>query len=233
VSEEKKEYPRPSLTADNVVVALRDRHLAVLFVRRARDPFQGMWAFPGGFVEPTETVAEAAVRELREETSLEGVRVEEIGCFSKPGRDPRGWVVTVAHLALVPADRMGEVRAGDDAASAAWLDLHIEPEGASFRLSHEGAAVQQLAFDHHDILAAAVKRLVDRVYDGLAVDLLPATFTLDAVNRACEAILGEPDLVQDYAELLLLTGRIEPAEGGLHRRSALVPTAPRMRDGGG
>ncbi len=219
MSEDKKEYPRPSLTADNVVVALRDGHLAVLFVRRARDPFQGMWAFPGGFVEPNETVAEAAVRELREETSLDRVNVEEIGCFSKPGRDPRGWVVTIAHLALVPIDRMAEVRAGDDAASAAWLDLHIESRGHSFTLSHEGAPVQKLAFDHGDILAAAVKRLAEHPFV-LAYDLLPPTFSLDALCVAVGALMGDPDLARNAVDVPVITSSLERVEGGLYRRPA-------------
>jgi 8-oxo-dGTP diphosphatase len=161
MSEDQTEYPKPSLTADVVVVTEGDAGaLRVLFIRRARDPFAGRWALPGGFVEPTETVAQAAARELHEETALTSVPVEELGCFSKPGRDPRGWVVTVAHLARVPAARMAEARAGDDAAAAAWLDLRIEPGGAGFSLSHEGAPVTELAFDHVDIMTAAVKRLV-------------------------------------------------------------------------
>jgi 8-oxo-dGTP diphosphatase len=160
MSDDKKEYPRPSLTADVVVIAPGDHGNRVLFVRRARNPFQGMWALPGGFVEPNETVAEAATRELREETSLTSVPVEELGCFSKPGRDPRGWVVTIAHLARIPADRMGEVKAADDAADAAWLDLRITPQG--FELSHAGQPVSALAFDHVDILARAVQRLTGK-----------------------------------------------------------------------
>ncbi len=160
---DKKSYPRPSLTADVVVVAPGEAGgLRVLMVRRARDPFAGMWALPGGFVEPNETVAEAAVRELREETSLSGVHVEEIGCFSKPGRDPRGWVVTIAHLARVPVDWLRDVKAGDDAAAAEWLDLLLEYEGQGFALARQGVPLtptRALAFDHAEILAAAVKRL--------------------------------------------------------------------------
>ena len=157
------DYPRPSLTADVVVVAPGDAgRLRVLFIRRGHAPFEGSWALPGGFVEPNETVAEAAVRELAEETSLTGVHVDELGCFSKPGRDPRGWVVSVAHLARVPAETMALARAGDDAASAAWLDLTLEP-GGGYTLAHEGrridVAAGGLAFDHADILAAAVRRL--------------------------------------------------------------------------
>jgi 8-oxo-dGTP diphosphatase len=191
MSEDKKEYPRPSLTADVVVTALgAERRLRVLFIQRARAPFEGAWALPGGFVEPTETVGEAAARELREETSLGGVRLEELGCFSRPGRDPRGWVVSVAHLALVPVDRLGEVRAGDDAAAAAWLDLTVEP-GGGFHVSHQGEPVTALAFDHHDIVAAAIKRLRDRVGE-LAFELCAQPFKLADARAAFEAILGEP-----------------------------------------
>ncbi len=194
---DKKEYPRPSLTADVVVAALEAPEgqapwLKVLFVERARDPYAGKWALPGGFVEPTETVGEAALRELREETSLEHVRVDEVGCFSKPGRDPRGWVVSVAHVALVPADRLGDARAGDDAAATAWLDLRVTSagrRGVAFTLSHQGREVTDLAFDHRDILTAALRLLVERVHT-VFFGLLPETFTLAQVHQAYRAILG-------------------------------------------
>ena len=201
MTDEKKEYPRPSLTADVVVVALGDdgghRHpgqagLRVLFVERAHDPFAGAWALPGGFVEPTETVGEAAARELREETSLTDVRLEELGCFSRPGRDPRGWVVTIAHLALVPVDRLGEVKAG----RRRRLGRVARSDGAAgggFVLApaHGRAPTTALAFDHGEIVARAVEQLRDRVGE-LAFDLLPQPFKLAAARRAFEAILGEP-----------------------------------------
>jgi len=156
---DKKDYPRPSLTADVVVVVEEGGGRRVLFIKRGHDPFEGMWALPGGFVEPDETVEEAAARELMEETSLAGVPVEQLRCFSRPGRDPRGWVVSVAHLAVVPAHRIADAKAGDDAADAAWLDLALLP-GGGFTLSHGGAKVEALAFDHREIVAAAVARLV-------------------------------------------------------------------------
>src|SRR4029079_18563589 len=77
---EEKEYPRPSLTADVVALLLDEGGLRVLFIRRGNEPFQGEWALPGGFCEPTETVAQAAARELTEETGVGDVRLEELGC---------------------------------------------------------------------------------------------------------------------------------------------------------
>src|SRR4029079_165914 len=112
--------------------------LRVLMIRRAREPFLGAWALPGGFVEPNESVGEAAARELLEETRLTNVEIEELGCCSKPGRDPRGWIVTIAHLAVVPPARVADIQAGDDAADAAWLDLEVSGAGDWFRLSHKG-----------------------------------------------------------------------------------------------
>jgi 8-oxo-dGTP diphosphatase len=224
MTDEKKEYPRPSLTADVVVMALGEtRGLRALFVRRARDPFQGMWALPGGFVEPTETVAEAAVRELREETSLDGVRVEEIGCFSRPGRDPRGWVVTIAHLALVPADRVRDVKAGDDAAAAEWLDLSVQGKSGAFTLSRQGEPLplaSALAFDHAEILAAAVKRLfLDATEHALC--LLPATFSLAELRVVGDAIGGNPSSVQERLPELPIR---ETAPGSrLYTRAGLPP----------
>jgi 8-oxo-dGTP diphosphatase len=226
---DKKEYPRPSLTADVVVVSLGEPSgLRVLFVRRAHDPFAGAWALPGGFVEPTETAGEAAARELAEETSLTDVRLEELGCFSKPGRDPRGWVVTIAHLALVPVDRLAEVKAGDDAADAAWLDLTVQP-GGGFELSRAGSAGIDLAFDHASIVARAVDQLRDHVGE-LAFDLLPQPFKLGAARRAFEAILGEPVDPLTF-ERVLRDGMVRavtlPARPGSGIDTRYVPTRVR------
>jgi 8-oxo-dGTP diphosphatase len=184
-----KVYPKPSLTADVVALILDAGGLRVLFIRRAHPPFEGCWALPGGFCEPTETVAEAARRELQEETGLASVPLEELGCFSKPGRDPRGWVVTVAHLAFLPADRAGEAKGADDAAEAAWLRLAIAPDGG-YRLFHDGAEVTALAFDHHDVIARAVARLRERPDRALA--LLAEPFTRADADRVFTAIAGAP-----------------------------------------
>ena len=142
------DYPMPSVAAD--VVLLRPAEAArapveVLLIERAKDPFRGRWALPGGFVEIDEDLLDAARRELREETGIETEpdRLVQLGAFGKPGRDPRGRVVSVVYLAHVC--RPGsEPTAGDDAARAKWFPLSDPPE---------------LAFDHAEILAAARKRL--------------------------------------------------------------------------
>lgn len=143
-----KHYPAPYLTAD---VVLLSQGTDVLLIRRKGHPFLGCWALPGGFVEPGESAAEGALRELREETNVTDVSEDdliEIGLFSKPGRDPRGWIVS--DVFLVPVEREKIVfRAGDDAADAAWITVRRNGETLVFP---EGV---RLAFDHADVLKKA------------------------------------------------------------------------------
>lgn len=128
-------YENPALTTDAVWIH-RGR---VLLVRRARPPFQGMWALPGGFVELMETVEETVVRELREETGLVGRPGPLVGVYSGPDRDPRKPTTTVAFLMR---GRPGRPSGGDDAAHAEWVPL---------------SSARPLAFDHERILRDAVR----------------------------------------------------------------------------
>ncbi|MGP8159273.1 MAG: NUDIX domain-containing protein [Thermoplasmata archaeon] len=128
-----RRYENPALTVDAVWI----RSGKVLLVRRGKPPFRGFWAFPGGFVELHETVEEALVRELREETGLSGHPVKIVGVYSGPDRDPRKPTATVAFLV---GGRVGKPVGHDDAASAAWVPLH---------------QARPMAFDHEQILADA------------------------------------------------------------------------------
>src|SRR4051794_27732108 len=137
------EYPRPSLTVD-IVIVTREAKQRVLLIRRKKPPFAGTWALPGGFVDADEPLAAAAERELREETGVEDVDLEQLAAFGDPGRDPRGWTVSVAFLARVAADTLAT--AADDAAEVGWHRLDKLPK--------------KLAFDHATILERARARLV-------------------------------------------------------------------------
>jgi 8-oxo-dGTP diphosphatase len=136
----------PSLTVDVVVVASLNDRPHVLLIRRGKPPFAGAWAIPGGFVEPFEPLEEAARRELWEETGLEPARLEQVYTFGDPGRDPRGWTISVAYLALLSEEAVAHKRplAGSDAGDVGWFDMDDLP---------------QLAFDHADILACAAAAL--------------------------------------------------------------------------
>lgn len=137
-----KERARPSVTVDVVIVAPRGGQLEVLLINRKKPPFEGCWAIPGGFVESDEPLESAARRELSEETGLESVRLEQLHTFGDPGRDPRGWTISVAHLALLDEQEAEawRPRAGSDAGAVGWFGLDHLPA---------------LAFDHADILGYA------------------------------------------------------------------------------
>jgi 8-oxo-dGTP diphosphatase len=136
----------PAVTVDIVTVAWMDGRWKVLLIRRGNPPFVGQWAIPGGFVEPNEPLEAAARRELWEETCVEPARLEQLRTFGDPGRDPRGWTISVAYLAVLGAEgaEVQHVRAGSDAGDAGWFPLDDLPP---------------LAFDHADILAYAARRL--------------------------------------------------------------------------
>src|SRR5262245_31520994 len=95
-------YPRPAVTVDLVAFALFGTDLRVLLIRRAKEPFTGHWALPGGFIDIDEPIEAAARRELREETGLDvNGPIELIGVFGDPGRDPRGRTISLAHATVV------------------------------------------------------------------------------------------------------------------------------------
>lgn len=120
-------YAKPSVTADMVIFARGSEaeHLEVLLIQRGRPPFRGQYALPGGFVNPDESVDDAAVRELKEETGVDCGCLEQLRTFSTPGRDPRRWVITCAYLALVEKSEIS-VKAGDDAKAAEWFSVKLK-----------------------------------------------------------------------------------------------------------
>jgi len=136
------EYPRPDVTVD-IVLVTRERKPRVLLIRRKHEPFAGMWALPGGFIDKDEAPQDAARRELAEETRVRVARLEQLRTFGEPGRDPRGWTISIVYVARVSAAKLSP-RGGDDAVEAAWHLLERLPP---------------LAFDHEQILAYARRHL--------------------------------------------------------------------------
>lgn len=165
-------YPRPSVTTDCVIFGYDGKDLKVLLVERGIYPFKGMWAFPGGYLQMDETALECARRELKEETGLEDSYMEQFHTFSAVDRDPRGRVITIAHLALV---KISEVHAGDDAAKARWFSVNDVP---------------QLAFDHDMILREALKTIRQKIhFEPVGFELLPEKFTMPQLQNLYESIL--------------------------------------------
>jgi 8-oxo-dGTP diphosphatase len=200
-------YPRPALTADAVVLTIQDQKPRVLLIQRGGEPFAGRWALPGGFVEEGESAAEGVLRELEEEAGIRGVRFEQLRTFDAPGRDPRGWTVSVAHVALIDPTRVHPV-AADDAADARWWPT---------------AQLPALAFDHDVIITYALAHLRDTLrWSTIGSQLLPPLFTMTALRRVHEALLGETLDREDFRRRMVKSGIVRDSgarlEGGKRSR---------------
>jgi 8-oxo-dGTP diphosphatase len=186
--------PTMAVTVDIVLFTIREKRLHVLLIRRLLKPFQNRYAIPGGFVLERESLDEAAVRELREETGVDRVYLEQLYTFGNPKRDPRGRVVTVAYYALAPHAQV--LAAGGDATEAAWYPLDALPA---------------LAFDHREIVGYAHERLRNKLdYTSVGFGLLPAKFTLSELQLVHEAILGTELDKRNFRRKILQRAIVKP-----------------------
>jgi 8-oxo-dGTP diphosphatase len=189
-------YPKPSVTVDVVIVALRDNELHVLLIKRETDPYRGKWALPGGFVNIDEALESAARRKLAEETGVSHVYLEQLYTFGELGRDPRGRVISVAYIALVPAPLV--VHGGSGTGDAQWWPINSMPS---------------LAFDHSDIVQYAVTRLRYKIeYSPVGFRLMPPEFTLSELQKAYEIVLGEPLDKRNFRRRIMEAEVIEPLD---------------------
>lgn len=173
-------FPSLLVTVDSVLFTIEQQTLSVLLVQRARHPQQGLWALPGGFidVEKDDSTYATALRKLTEKTGVRPSWLEQLETFSGPTRDPRGWSLTAAWFALIAwADCQPHIASVSD---ARWVPVTALEETA-------------LAFDHREIIDAALRRLRQKtMYSLLPVYCLPECFTLTQLHEATEIILGQP-----------------------------------------
>ena len=172
-------FPTFAVTVDVVILTMSEGTLQVVLVRRGETPFEGMWAIPGGFKRPSETLNAAAKRELTEETGVDAASLlTQFGAYGDPERDPRMNVVTIAYLAVLR--EVGALVAGTDAAAAALIPVSDVLTGKL-----------DLAFDHLRIVRDAVERVrVELEVTGIATAFVGATFTLAELRAVYEAIWG-------------------------------------------
>ncbi|MEU4242603.1 NUDIX domain-containing protein [Actinoplanes sp. NPDC026619] len=173
-----REHTYLRLAVDLVILTVRDDSLQVLVITRANDPFRGRPALPGGFLRSDEDIPDAAVRELAEETGLDGhqLHLEQLQAYGEPGRDPRGRVVSVAFLAIMPD--LPLPTAGSDASSAAWAPVD-KVRGT-------------LSFDHDRILDDAVERARTRLeFTTLATTFCGPAFTIGDLRKVYEVVWGQ------------------------------------------
>jgi 8-oxo-dGTP diphosphatase len=196
-------YPRPSVTVDAVVFGLDGAVLKVLLVERILGPFKGCWALPGGFVHMNESLEDAALRELSEETNVKPAHLEQLYTFGEPKRDPRGRVISIAYFALVKAVDHATL-AGSDAAAARWvdIDLILRP----FRNSD----FESLAFDHTSIIQLAITRLRSKIkYTPIGFDFLGEKFTLGDLQLLYEVVLNQKLDKRNFRKKIIDMGAIE------------------------
>ncbi|MBD2860605.1 NUDIX hydrolase [Paenibacillus oceani] len=214
------DYERPSVAADMTIFTVTDtdednyrklpeKELRVLLIQRGGHPFLGKWALPGGFVRPNETTEQTAQRELREETGVDNVYLEQLYTFSDLGRDPRTWVMSCSYMALIDSGQV-QVEAGDDADNAAWFKV-------SYRLLREQKELTEAGYvrtvqhelkltSRHGELTAVVERTSTNI------EMSPASsFT----------VISNDGLAFDHAKILVyaierLRGKISYTDLALH-----------------
>ena len=159
-------YWHPALTTDAVVFGFDGVGLNVLLIQRGLEPYEHMWALPGGFMREDE------------ETNVNDIFMEELQCFSDKDRDPRERVITIAFFALVVKDKY-QIMGGDDARVAKWFPVKDLPA---------------LAFDHKDIIETALERLRQRIhFEPIGFHLLDKEFTMPQLHNIYIAILDPPE----------------------------------------
>ena len=211
-------YERPSVTVDILLFTVDSElnSLKLLLIKRGNHPYMNCWALPGGFVGIDESAYTAASRELREETGLHDIYLEQLYTYSQPDRDPRMRVIDIAYIALIP---MSEAIAGDDAADAAWFNVTMDNHKLLLTSEEKDITIEyilknktfvsgmitydnviselhskeKLAFDHNLILLDGIMRLKNKAeYTDVVFNLMGEHFTLPDLQRVYEIVLGHP-----------------------------------------
>ena len=203
------------VTVDIIVFSVKRGRLEVLLIERRNNPFKGVPALPGGFVEENESLEQAAVRELSEETNVKNVFVKQIGAYGDVKRDPRGRTISIAFIALVDSDKF-ELKSTEDAKNARWVFVE---------------EAETLAFDHSKILADAIKELRYEIQTtNIAAQLMPEKFTLTELQKVYETILGTELDKRNFRKKISYLNLVVPTKmqrmEGAHRPAVLY----RFRD---
>lgn len=209
MSKTEEKYPKPAVTVDILLFTIIENELSILLIKRNLEPFVGSWALPGGFVKISESLEDAAMRELKEEGNVDNVYLEQLFTFGEPRRDPRERVITVTYLALADSKNW-DLRSGGDAGEAKLFSIKLLPK---------------LAFDHRKIIDFGLERLKNKIgYSNIVLGLLPDSFTLTDLQAKHEAILNTKIDKRNFRKKMLATGLLLPtgqrSDGKAHRPAA-------------
>jgi len=208
--EQFQNYFKSAFTVDNVIFGFEEGELQVLLIKRNVEPYSNSWALPGNFVEPEENLEDAGVRVLKQLTGLNDVYLEQVATFGKTGRHPLGRVITVAYYSLIKSDNI-DLKAASIAEDVKW---------------HSVYNIEQLPFDHNDILDTCLERLRQRVRQKpVGFELLPRKFTLTELQSLYEVILDtdldKRNFRKKIQSMNLLVDSNEWQEGVAHRPAKL------------
>jgi ADP-ribose pyrophosphatase YjhB (NUDIX family) len=218
---DERTYPRPITTVDLAIFALAEEGLEVLTVQRLAEPFAGHWALPGGWihVDEDDDLEAAARRILASKTGVRTPYLEQLQTFGTSARDPRGWTISVAYVALLSEDDARECKSANRS-DVIWR-----------KLDGKGVATP-LAFDHAHILMAALSRVRSKVeYSTLPVHLLPSAFTLGELQSVYERILGRKLDKSAFRKRVAEADFAEPIAGEMRRASNRPAQLFRIRNG--
>lgn len=210
------DYERPSVTVDLVIVGLDvdeafNPKLKVLLIKRKNHPYINKWALPGGFVNITEDIDDAAKRELEEETGVKNISFEQLKTYGKPDRDPRMRVISVAYFALLNCSEINKmIQARDDELEAKWFEVTLSDKFSRqlmsikskdgdenvYLITNQKAKQEKsdrmLAFDHAQIIYDALSRIRNEAeYTDIVFGLMPEKFKLPELKKVYECILGK------------------------------------------
>jgi 8-oxo-dGTP diphosphatase len=199
-------FPRPFTTVDVVIFTVIDDQLHVLLVKRPTgdsEPYPGMWALPGGYVdiERDKDLEACALHKLKEKTGVVSPYLEQLGSWGSVGRDPRGWTATHVYFAMLPHEAV-KLGSGSQTSDLGWFPVKGDGVG------------HKLAFDHKIILETAIARLRGKAeYTSLPAYLLPDTFTLSELQQVFSVVLGRPVDKSGFRTRVLSAGLVEEADG--------------------
>ena len=208
-----KDYPQKSydhavVAVDVVIFSILNQKLSVLLLKLKEDPLAGKWALPGGLVTKNESLTEAVKRHMKNRVGTENVHVEQLYTFGDPNRDPKGWVVSVAYMALLSSNKF-EPKTSERYETISWHPIQGLPD---------------MAYDHKEIVLTAVKRLKNKItYTNIIKDLMAAEFTLTELQDMHELILEKPLDKRNFRKKILTLGilaKLEKLKEGTPMRPA-------------